>query len=61
MRNIQILIRFTIELINLVRHMKAYPNDPLGSTLRNIFDFDVYKTETIDKLVEILNHHGCVI
>ncbi|PPQ92175.1 hypothetical protein CVT25_008949 [Psilocybe cyanescens] len=46
------------ELINLVRHMKAYPSDSLGNALRNIFDFDVYKPDTIDKLSEILIHHG---
>ncbi|KAF9011991.1 AAA domain-containing protein [Cyathus striatus] len=46
------------ELINLVKHMKAYPHDSSGDALRNVFDFDIYKPETIDKLAEILNHHG---
>lgn len=46
------------ELINLVRHMRAYPNDTLGSALRNVFDFDIYKPEAIDKLMEILDYHG---
>ncbi|KAJ4490439.1 AAA domain-containing protein [Lentinula aciculospora] len=46
------------ELINLVRHIRAYPNDSLGDALRNVFDFDVYKPETIEKLKEILDHHG---
>ncbi|KAL0946287.1 hypothetical protein HGRIS_012537 [Hohenbuehelia grisea] len=46
------------ELINLVRHMQAYPEDSLGETLRNVFDYDIYKPETIDKLAEILEHHG---
>ncbi|KAF8625067.1 hypothetical protein AX15_005549 [Amanita polypyramis BW_CC] len=46
------------ELINLVRHMQAYPNDPLESALRNVFDYDIYKPETIDKLVEILEKNG---
>lgn len=46
------------ELINLVRHMRAYPNDTLGEALRNIFDFDIYKPEAIDKLSEILIKHG---
>ena len=49
---------FGKELINLVRHVKAYPEDPLGEALRNIFDFDIYKPETIDKLRQILIHHG---
>ncbi|TFY75430.1 hypothetical protein EWM64_g8582 [Hericium alpestre] len=46
------------ELIALVRHMRAYPTDTLDNALRNVFDFDVYKQETIDKLAEILQHHG---
>ena len=47
-----------LELINLVRHIKAYPNDSLGTSLRNVFDFDIYRPETIDKLAQILVHHG---
>lgn len=46
------------ELINLVRHMRAYPTDSLGDALRNIFDFDIYKPEIIDQLAAILDHHG---
>ena len=46
------------ELINLVRHMRSYPSDSLGTALRNIFDFDIYKPETIEKLAEILESHG---
>jgi len=47
-----------IELINLVRHLKTYPNDSLGDALRNIFDFDIYKPDTVDHLAKILLHHG---
>ncbi|KAJ7050407.1 AAA domain-containing protein [Mycena amicta] len=46
------------ELINLVKHMQAFPGDSLGDALRNIFDFDVYKPETIDQLAAILERHG---
>ncbi|EIW79654.1 hypothetical protein CONPUDRAFT_137936 [Coniophora puteana RWD-64-598 SS2] len=46
------------ELINLVRHMRSYPNDSLGEALRNIFDFDIYKPDTHDKLLRILARHG---
>lgn len=38
--------------------MRAYPNDDLGTSLRNIFDFDIYKPETIERLAEILEHYG---
>ncbi|TBU30306.1 AAA domain-containing protein [Dichomitus squalens] len=49
------------ELLNLVRHMQAYPNDSLEAALRNVFDFDIYKPETISKLADILDHNGLVV
>lgn len=51
-------IQPTTELINLVRHLRAYPSDSLEAALRNIFDFDIHKPETIEKLAEVLEHHG---
>lgn len=49
-----------IELIAIVRHMQAYPSDDLDDTLRNVFDFDVYRAETVEKLDEILRKHRFV-
>ena len=49
-----------IELINLVRHIRAYPSDSLENAFRNVFDFDVYKPDTIDYLYEVMHTHGCV-
>ncbi|TCD60876.1 hypothetical protein EIP91_009382 [Steccherinum ochraceum] len=49
------------ELINIVKHIKAFPEDSLETTLRNVFDFDVYRPDTIKKLAEILDHHGLVV
>jgi len=46
-----------LELINLVRHMRAYSNYSLGEALRNIFDFDIYKPETMEVLSSILIKH----
>lgn len=46
------------ELINLVRHLKNYPSDPLEIALRNIFDFDVHRPEITNALYEILKRHG---
>ncbi|KAL5520838.1 hypothetical protein ACEPAF_2841 [Sanghuangporus sanghuang] len=46
------------ELINVVRHLRAYPDDSLEDTLRNVFDFDVYKPEAIDFVIEVFNRHG---
>lgn len=51
---------WVLELINLVRHMGAYPNDTLGEALRNIFDFDIYKPETMEVLSALLIKHGYV-
>lgn len=48
------------ELINLVKHMKAYPNDSLGESLRNVFDFDAFRPEMMGKLVDILEKHKYV-
>ncbi|KAF9269491.1 hypothetical protein L218DRAFT_915635 [Marasmius fiardii PR-910] len=46
------------ELINLAHHLQSYPTDTLGEALRNIFDFDIYRPDTIDKLAHILEIHG---
>ena len=40
--------------------MRAYPDDPLEDILRNVFDFDVYKPEAMEFLLDVLNHHGYV-
>ncbi|KZT11957.1 uncharacterized protein LAESUDRAFT_160235 [Laetiporus sulphureus 93-53] len=40
--------------------MQKYSLDSLQAILRNVFDFDVYKPETIDKLAEVLDRHGCM-
>jgi hypothetical protein len=40
--------------------MQAYPGDDLDDTLRNVFDFDVYRVETVEKLDEILRKHRFV-
>ena len=41
--------------------MQAYPGDELHETLRNVFDFDVYRVETTEKLDEVLRKHGSVL
>ncbi|KAL8292641.1 hypothetical protein RQP46_001253 [Phenoliferia psychrophenolica] len=45
------------ELLALVRHMKRFPEDPLEQVLRNVFDFDINRPETIDALYDILRKH----
>jgi von Willebrand factor A domain-containing protein 8 len=51
---------YALELIAIVRHMEAYPGDDLDDTLRNVFDFDVYRVETAEKLDEILRKYRFV-
>ncbi|KAH9028969.1 AAA domain-containing protein [Lactarius pseudohatsudake] len=45
-------------LIPFANLLQAYPDDELDDTLRNVFDFDVYRIETTEKLDEILRKHG---
>ena len=52
------IIHIFSELINLVKHMTAYPSDSLGDVLRNVFDFDINKPETLENLSEVLTRHG---
>ena len=44
-----------------MKHLQAFPSDNLETALRNVFDFDVHKTETMDALAEILDAHGYVL
>ncbi|KLO18907.1 hypothetical protein SCHPADRAFT_935748 [Schizopora paradoxa] len=46
------------ELINVVRHMSAYPGDSIEEVLRNVFDFDASKPDTMDVLSEVFRKHG---
>lgn len=48
------------EIINIVKHLSAYPNDSVDNALRNTFDFDVYRPDAIEKLEDVLIHHGLI-
>ncbi|KAI9029241.1 AAA domain-containing protein [Hyaloraphidium curvatum] len=43
------------ELINVVKHMQKYPDEPLDSVLRNVFDFDVMRKEYHELLLDIFD------
>ncbi|KAK4700971.1 von Willebrand factor A domain-containing protein 8, partial [Phenoliferia sp. Uapishka_3] len=49
------------ELLALVRHMKRFPEDELEQVLRNVFDFDINRLETIDALYDILRKHKLAV
>ena len=37
--------------------MQVYPEDSIETAIRNVFDFDVYKRDTMRALLDILEHH----
>lgn len=45
------------ELIAIVRHLAAY-SDSLTDVLRNVFDFDVNRTEVLEELSAVLRRHN---
>merc|ERR1719369_678216 len=51
----------TREVVNIVKHLEKFPNDGLGTVVRNVFDFDSYSKETRDTLTEVLHKHGIPI
>ena len=51
----------TRELVNMVRHMEAFPNDGISVVLRNIFDFDKFRGDEREVLVEAFRRQGIVL
>jgi len=48
----------TREVVNIVRHLEKFPNDGLGTVVKNVFDFDSYSKEVRETLTEVLHKHG---
>eukprot|EP00163_Fabomonas_tropica_P017781 TRINITY_DN3152_c0_g1_i15.p1 TRINITY_DN3152_c0_g1~~TRINITY_DN3152_c0_g1_i15.p1 ORF type:complete len:147 (+),score=32.56 TRINITY_DN3152_c0_g1_i15:413-853(+) len=48
----------TRELVNIVRHINAYPNDGIIKTLHNVFEFDKFDAATLNQLKAIFVEHG---
>ncbi|KAJ3102237.1 hypothetical protein HDU97_000673 [Phlyctochytrium planicorne] len=48
------------ELLNLVRHLERFggSEEKLGEVLRNVFDFDVHRSETVKVLRQAFQRHG---
>ncbi|KAJ3255375.1 hypothetical protein HK103_006294 [Boothiomyces macroporosus] len=46
------------ELINIVRHKEKFPEEKIETLLRNVFDFDVHRTELTEFLIETFSRHG---
>lgn len=37
---------------------QMFPDEPLTSVVKNVFDFDVYTSEVFETLVNVLHKHG---
>ncbi|XP_064465910.1 von Willebrand factor A domain-containing protein 8-like isoform X2 [Ornithodoros turicata] len=48
----------TREVVNIVKHLEAFPNDGITSVLKNVFDFDSYNKENRKLLLSVLHKHG---
>ncbi|XP_012262209.2 von Willebrand factor A domain-containing protein 8 [Athalia rosae] len=48
----------TREVVNIVKHLQKFPNEPLSNVVRNVFDFDRYSPEVFETLVTILHKYG---
>ncbi len=48
----------TRELVNLVRHMTAYPEDSMEKVLANVLSFDSFDEKLLVKLKETFAAHG---
>lgn len=43
-----------------MKHLKAFPEDGLEVAMRNVFDFDVHRMETIEVVYEAMIENGYV-
>mmetsp|Transcript_1455 Transcript_1455/g.5161 ORF Transcript_1455/g.5161 Transcript_1455/m.5161 type:complete len:997 (-) Transcript_1455:61-3051(-) len=48
----------TRELVNIVRHLEAFPEDGLVSTVENVFSFDGYDAQLLEHLTSVFHRHG---
>lgn len=37
---------------------QAYPEDGIGSVVRNVFDFDSYNPDLLEVVMKVLHKHG---
>ena len=48
----------TRELVNIVRHMTAYPGDPMDKVLSNVLSFDSFDDKLLARLKDTFAAHG---
>lgn len=51
----------TREVVNIVKHLERYPNEPMSELVGNVLDFDRYSPEALDQVTEVLARHGLEI
>ncbi|KAK3754019.1 hypothetical protein QZH41_020304, partial [Actinostola sp. cb2023] len=48
----------TREVVNIVKHLQAFPDEGVASVVRNVFDFDSYHPEVKDVVLEVMHKYG---
>lgn len=51
----------TREVVNIVKHLEKYPNEPMSELVGNVLDFDRYSPESLEQVTNILAKHGLPI
>ncbi|XP_076766995.1 von Willebrand factor A domain-containing protein c12.2 [Xylocopa sonorina] len=51
----------TREVVNIIKHLEKFPQEPLANVVRNVFDFDRHSEEIFHTLVSVLHKHGIPI
>lgn len=47
----------TRELVNIIKHLQAFPEDSISDAVGNVFDFDRYSKDAKETLIEVLSKH----
>eukprot|EP00759_Apiculatamorpha_spiralis_P049025 PhF_6_TR44166/c0_g1_i1/m.67642 len=48
----------TRELVNIVKHFAAYPQDGLAEALRNVLNFEAFNQDVYEQLTKVLRNYG---
>lgn len=60
----QALIQYpysTREVVNIIKHLQAFPDDGVASVVRNVLDFDSWSGDAKETLVRVMHRHGIPI
>ena len=51
----------TRELVNIVRHLSAFPEDSMDKTLQNVLSFDSFDERLLERLTQTFETHGLLL